>query len=1113
MEPDRVDQVGSCGFMSYQPRYYQVLSTLSLQNAAVDEILVNDALIRTLRRRLMVAECQLILSEGTECTSGTPELPCTEPVHYCYTNGQETVLTNDVHTSIALESCDNNGDGLVDRLDGPMNTLACDQVLELGEEVQMMVKGGKCAAICDLDAFIGGNSTEKLVGSSRSCLSFDLIVNVATEQAASGILDELVSTSVQEDVQLTLGGFGGSPLIFNVVQATVGDAVGFGFFPPPPPPPPPLRDLVSPPNLDEATGTAELRYGKWSSCYPSCGDGFMTRTVSCVNSEGVILPLGNCPGGLVAQSSRKCSTPCDLPYWQYGPWQTCNRRCGTGESSRTAICVSDGVTKCSEGAKEPLTRECNTAPCELFSWVQTNWSKCSSDCGGGTQVRNVTCVDSQGAPAPSSSCNDSLRPPNSRVCNSQSCDICDASICLGRGECTADECDCSDKYSGSQCEVHSSCSSGIVDSLLECCKSGVLDSSGTCCPEGSTVDNNGACCKGVLDICGVCNGDNNVVDIQGQCCNVVDADGICCSTGLIDECGVCNGIGNTCNIILGVNLRVPSEIVADNGVQPASIDAYLDQIANLTGIAAARISLGEVYIDPSVSNRRLMHAKRALLQSPESSSDFTNLIVQVEIAPDVTQPTDVPFSSAYYADIISEASSKYGSEKFGIEGIPFSSRSGVCGNGICELGERPAEGIDAGTCPEDCGLPTKVCLDGCSNGGVCLPASGVCQCRAEYDGPSCSECAEGYARSGGACTVNVAEKGLISSSVLGSDGHALVSGESSSGTSAGVIIAAVFGSLAGTVLLVIATILIRRRCAYSSKTAQYVENTSYPKKAPESPELCLRKKYGLSPHGFGYNDNENSDRIPVGEYNEEYTAPTNDQTIMQHNEVSEGIVDHEHGMRPLSAQISYITHTVPLTSSDDHSGFQTNLYIKDPSPDKIHHHSFKDPHVEDAEQISDRIKAATMHLNHGHCHPADSLGAAKSNTYDAAESIERVSPGMRSNYLEERRTSIGSESRMVFNPTFSMDAPDPGEYERTIVTGQDRDLGDLETRRQKLDALRAAVKSLEHSCAPSRESSFSMADNIVDLESLTEKDLPERPSSVPGLNLSGMNTKSPQITR
>ena len=1160
-------EIGGCPFTRDQPRYYQILSTLSVENAGSDT-LINDALIRALRRSLMVSECQIVMSEGVACTSGTQELPCADPVHLCSstTTSAGTVLTDDVYDAIISESCDTNGDGLVDSLDGTMRTLVCEEVLEAGTAVQTLAKQGGCTAVCDVDALLAGNSTTLQSTTMDSCLSFDLTLNVATEEAASALQSELLSDEVNRIVTSTLSGFGSTPLEYSIAESTIVEAVGFGFFPPPPPPAPPLVELAA--NVNGGSSEAfsnTLVYGEWSSCYPSCGDGISTRVATCVDGDGAVLALGDCPGGLRAvrtgtvgglwteilapdpvvynntitlrslcayrlfdrliirqETSKACSTPCKLPYWQYGPWQTCDRRCGTGQSTRTAACVSDGVTKCPLETRETLTRDCNTVPCEVFSWVQSTWSKCSAECGSGTQSRNVTCVGSDGSEAPESSCNESRMPAASRVCNSQPCDFCQTTVCLGRGTCFDGKCQCDGNYAGDHCELHSSCKAGVVDAGLACCTSGVLDSQGTCCPAGSSVDGAGACCSGTVDACGVCNGAGAYVDIQGQCCAVVDADGMCCASGLIDECGVCNGVGNTCNIVLGLNMRVPSNILTNNTVQPESLDAYLEMIANVTGVSADRISVGGVTLADggSLSVLPPSPAGRKLLQSAPAT---TNLLVQVEIAPDVNKQTEVPFSSAYYAQIIPDASTNYGNDAFGVESVPVASRSGVCGNGMCELGERSVEGASptTGTCAEDCGLPSKVCAGGCANGGVCLPASGVCQCLNGYTGTSCGECAEGYSRNGdgSACVINVAEQGIISASVLGDNGEALVSGTSSSGTSAGIIVGAVFGAILGTVLLAAVSYLIWRRCKYGSGSPQFTTNQLYGHgdhpESSDASDLGLRKKYGLTPHTFGYSDSlEMENRIGVGQYHEN----------PMYGGLGDGLGIYKTGIQQEDPEhrVMCVTRTTfePTSSDQNSGGFCRELYIKDPSPERILMKVVQDDLVDQEGRFSQEgsgyIKAGVSPLCHGAMYEYDGQhderdGEIKVEESAAAESLGHSSPGL-DNYHGEC-VSIGSESRMIFNPAFSMRGEADQthhEYPKTVVAprhGDPSELTELDARRLKLDALRAAVRSLENSRAPSRETSFSSGD-IVDVESIAGRTLPPPPAAVPGLNLCGMEDKT-----
>ena len=106
-------------------------------------------------------------------------------------------------------------------------------------------------------------------------------------------------------------------------------------------------------------------------------------------------------------------------------------------------------------------------------------------------------------------------------------------------------------------------------------------------------------------------------------------------------------------------------------------------------------------------------------------------------------------------------------------------RSGTCGNGECEIGERCVNDADAACCPADCPFATLACPSqvadaACSGHGTCAMDSGTCLCFAEvrrhlpvcacmrvfansvswqagYAGDDCSECQPGYRKSGTSC--------------------------------------------------------------------------------------------------------------------------------------------------------------------------------------------------------------------------------------------------------------------------------------------------------------------------------------------------------------------------
>ncbi|GIL71818.1 hypothetical protein Vretifemale_2289, partial [Volvox reticuliferus] len=107
-------------------------------------------------------------------------------------------------------------------------------------------------------------------------------------------------------------------------------------------------------------------------------------------------------------------------------------------------------------------------------------------------------------------------------------------------------------------------------------------------------------------------------------------------------------------------------------------------------------------------------------------------------------------------------------EVYGIE------RLGVCGNGVCEVGEQVWPGateaagelatVEPAGCPQDCPLTLRLCpassdsgftataggsvsdVRQCSGRGVCLLSSGVCTCFEGYGGDACELCAPGFQR-------------------------------------------------------------------------------------------------------------------------------------------------------------------------------------------------------------------------------------------------------------------------------------------------------------------------------------------------------------------------------
>ncbi|XP_067827742.1 A disintegrin and metalloproteinase with thrombospondin motifs 17 [Heptranchias perlo] len=89
-----------------------------------------------------------------------------------------------------------------------------------------------------------------------------------------------------------------------------------------------------------------------------------------------------------------------LYLWTNTGWRDCSVQCGGGERKTIVRCTkivnktlaAANDSDCQHLARpDPQVRKCNIHPCQS-RWVGGDWSPCSSTCGKGTQLRNVTCV-------------------------------------------------------------------------------------------------------------------------------------------------------------------------------------------------------------------------------------------------------------------------------------------------------------------------------------------------------------------------------------------------------------------------------------------------------------------------------------------------------------------------------------------------------------------------------------------------------------------------------------------------------------------------------------------------------------------------------------------------
>ncbi|KAL1772521.1 hypothetical protein HispidOSU_023255 [Sigmodon hispidus] len=197
------------------------------------------------------------------------------------------------------------------------------------------------------------------------------------------------------------------------------------------PPRPPSREAC-----DMGPCTTAWFHSDWSpKCSAECGTGIQRRSVVCLRSGEPLQGDGeagsteqDCPLRSRPPDMRACSPgPCERTWrWYTGPWSECSSECGSGTQHRDIICVCRlgaeftvaAPSNCSHLPRPPALQPCDGQACD-DRWFSTLWSPCSRTCQGGTQTREVQCLSANRTL--SARCPPDLRPPRKRNCNSQPC--------------------------------------------------------------------------------------------------------------------------------------------------------------------------------------------------------------------------------------------------------------------------------------------------------------------------------------------------------------------------------------------------------------------------------------------------------------------------------------------------------------------------------------------------------------------------------------------------------------------------------------------------------------------------------------------------------------------
>ncbi|XP_016350221.1 A disintegrin and metalloproteinase with thrombospondin motifs 20-like [Sinocyclocheilus anshuiensis] len=206
----------------------------------------------------------------------------------------------------------------------------------------------------------------------------------------------------------------------------------------------------------------QWRYGSWTSCSVSCGEGRRERYVSCRDAQGGVAEESSCahlprppdssvcfspcgqwregewtPGGVAEESScahlprppdsSVCFSPCGQ--WREGEWTPCSSSCEGGFQRRVVVCQdADGrsTNHCDERVKPDQSKSCDSGPCP--HWNYGVWGQCSRSCGGGQRTRLVVCQRPSGQRLNEHSCDALDKPADVEQCNGQPCAAAAAAV-------------------------------------------------------------------------------------------------------------------------------------------------------------------------------------------------------------------------------------------------------------------------------------------------------------------------------------------------------------------------------------------------------------------------------------------------------------------------------------------------------------------------------------------------------------------------------------------------------------------------------------------------------------------------------------------------------------